>query len=942
MSFSTGSLVKARGREWVVLPGSDETLLLLRPLGGSDDEIAGVYLPLERVESASFDLPDPKMTGDHLSCKMLRNAVRLCSRSSAGPFRSFSKLGFEPRPYQLVPLIMALKLDPIRLLIADDVGIGKTIEACLIAKELFDRGEIQKIAVLCPPHLAEQWQKELYERFHMDFELVLSSTVSKLESRCALGQSLFDIYLHVIVSMDFIKTDRRREEFARSCPEFVIIDEAHSCAFGFENRGGRHQRHLLVKKLAENPGRHVVLVTATPHSGKEDAFRSLLTLLKPEFLTLPPDLAGAENEKYRRMLAAHFIQRRRGDISHFMESKTVFPKREEKEETYHLSSEYGDFFKKALDFTREIVREDSGNEYKKRIRWWSALALLRSVGSSPAAAEQTLRNRSAALAAESLEEINEIGKRSVFDIDGDDLFETTDVTPGSDTETGVSEKNDTGNKLKKMAEEAKKLCGKKDEKLQRAAVHIKKLIADGYNPIIFCRFIPTAEYLANELKLMLPKDIAITAVTGELPPADRETRVLELSNNPRRVLVCTDCLSEGINLQDNFDAVMHYDLSWNPTRHEQREGRVDRYGQKSPGVRVLTYYGVDNPIDGIVLDVLVRKHKKIKTSLGISVPVPLNSESLVEAIFEGLLLRENETSSQLLLPGLEEYLKPSLEKFSKEWESSADREKRSRTIFAQETIKVDEIARELNDAWEQTGTKAEVRDFLVSALKASRAIVSDKHEFLNIDMKETPRALRDHLQIGDKPINISFEYPAPENVTYLTRTHPLVEGLASYVMDASLDRLSDALARRAGAIRTKAVSQRTTVLLVRFRYDITMKKGARETSNLVEECVMIGFRGAASKAEWLDKDEVESLLIALPAQNITPEQAADFVENIVNNFSELVPQIEKEGYARAEKLLISHRRLRDEANIKGVTYKISPKLPADILGIYVYLPALAL
>lgn len=942
MSFSTGSLVKARGREWVVLPGSDETLLLLRPLGGSDDEIAGVYLPLERVESASFDLPDPKMTGDHLSCKMLRNAVRLCSRSSAGPFRSFSKLGFEPRPYQLVPLIMALKLDPIRLLIADDVGIGKTIEACLIAKELFDRGEIQKIAVLCPPHLAEQWQKELYERFHMDFELVLSSTVSKLESRCALGQSLFDIYPHVIVSMDFIKTDRRREEFARSCPEFVIIDEAHSCAFGFENRGGRHQRHLLVKKLAENPGRHVVLVTATPHSGKEDAFRSLLTLLKPEFSTLPPDLAGAENEKYRRMLAAHFIQRRRGDISHFMESKTVFPKREEKEETYHLSSEYGDFFKKALDFTREIVREDSGNEYKKRIRWWSALALLRSVGSSPAAAEQTLRNRSAALAAESLEEINEIGKRSVFDIDGDDLFETTDVTPGSDTETGVSEKSDTRNKLKKMAEEAKKLYGKKDEKLQRAAVHIKKLIADGYNPIIFCRFIPTAEYLAKELKLMLPKDIAITAVTGELPPADRETRVLELSNNPRRVLVCTDCLSEGINLQDNFDAVMHYDLSWNPTRHEQREGRVDRYGQKSPGVRVLTYYGVDNPIDGIVLDVLVRKHKKIKTSLGISVPVPLNSESLVEAIFEGLLLRENETSSQLLLPGLEEYLKPSLEKFSKEWESSADREKRSRTIFAQETIKVDEIARELNDAWEQTGTKAEVRDFLVSALKASRAIVSDKHDFLNIDMKETPRALRDHLQIGDKPINISFEYPAPENVTYLTRTHPLVEGLASYVMDASLDRLSDALARRAGAIRTKAVSQRTTVLLVRFRYDITMKKGARETSNLVEECVMIGFRGAASKAEWLDKDEVESLLTALPAQNITPEQAADFVENVVNNFSELVPQIEKEGYARAEKLLISHRRLRDEANIKGVTYKISPKLPADILGIYIYLPALAL
>jgi superfamily II DNA or RNA helicase len=942
MNFSTGSLVKARGREWVILPGSDESLLLLRPLGGSDEEIAGVYLPLEKVESASFDLPDPKLTGDHLSCKMLRNAVRLCSRSSAGPFRSFSKLGFEPRPYQLVPLIMALKLDPVRLLIADDVGIGKTIEACLIGKELLDRGEIQRIAILCPPHLAEQWQTELYVKFHMEFELVLSSTVSKLESRCALGQSLFDIYPHVIVSMDFIKSDRRREEFARSCPEFVIIDEAHSCAFGIESRGGRHQRHQLVKKLAENPDRHMVLVTATPHSGKEDAFRSLLSLLKSDFSKLPPDLAGAENEKHRRILASHFIQRRRGDIIHFMKSETVFPDREEKEETYHLSHEYGDFFKKVLNFTREIVKEEGGNEYKKRIRWWSALALLRSVGSSPAAAEQTLRNRSAALSAESLEEINEIGKRSVFDIDSDDLFETTDVTPGSNTEADASEKSDTGKKLLKMADEAKKLCGPKDQKLQLAAGHIKKFIADGYNPIIFCRFIPTAEYLEKELKSLLPKDVVIMAVTGNLPPADRETRVLELSKNSKRVLVCTDCLSEGVNLQDNFDAVMHYDLSWNPTRHEQREGRVDRYGQKNSSVRVLTYYGADNPIDGIVLEVLIKKHKKIKTSLGISVPVPLNSESLVEAIFEGLLLRKTETSDQLFLPGLEEFLKPSTEKFAKEWEGSAEREKRSRTVFAQETIKVDEVARELNDAWEQMGTRDDAREFLVGALKSSRAIVIDKQKFLNIDMRETTRALRDHLQIDDNAINIGFEYPAPKNVTYVTRTHPFIEGLATYVMDASLDKLSDSIARRAGAIRTKAVSQRTTVLLVRFRYDITTKKGARETSNLIEECAMIGFRGAAAKAEWLAKDEVEALLAALPAQNITPEQAADFIENVESNFSRLIPQIEKEGHERAEKLLISHRRLRDEANIKGVTYKISPKLPADILGIYLYLPALAL
>src|SRR5581483_3134933 len=101
-------------------------------------------------------LPDPADVGDARSARLLRDALRLTFRSSAGPFRSFGRIAVEPRPYQLVPLMMSLKLDPVRLLIADDVGIGKTIEAAVIARELFDRGEIRRLTVLCPPHLAEQ------------------------------------------------------------------------------------------------------------------------------------------------------------------------------------------------------------------------------------------------------------------------------------------------------------------------------------------------------------------------------------------------------------------------------------------------------------------------------------------------------------------------------------------------------------------------------------------------------------------------------------------------------------------------------------------------------------------------------------------------------------------------------------------------------------------
>jgi SNF2 family DNA or RNA helicase len=259
---------------------------------------------------------------------------------------------------------MALKLDPVRLLVADDVGLGKTVEACLIARELLDRGEIRRIAVLCPPQIAEQWQRELELKFHIEAELVLPSTATRLERRCRVGESLFDIYPFVVVSTDFIKSDRRRDDFLRSCPEFVIVDEAHTCAWSGEGRGGRHQRHRLVEGLAAPAKkRHVVLVTATPHSGNEQAFRSLLGLLNPDFVNLPDDIGGKENEAIRRRLAAHLVQRRRGDIRHFLRSDTPFPEREEADESYKLGDDYRKLFARVLEYALNEALVRSRREY---------------------------------------------------------------------------------------------------------------------------------------------------------------------------------------------------------------------------------------------------------------------------------------------------------------------------------------------------------------------------------------------------------------------------------------------------------------------------------------------------------------------------------------------------------------------------------------------------
>jgi len=940
MTNAVGSLVRARGREWVVLPGSTPELVILRPLGGSDNETTGICTALETVEPASFALPDPAHVGDHRSCRMLRDALRLGFRSSAGPFRCFGQISVEPRPYQLVPLLMGLQLDPVRLLIADDVGIGKTVEALLIARELIDRGECQRLSVLCPPHLAEQWQAEMRDKFHIDAKLVLASTARRLERNLGMDQSLFDVYPYTVVSLDYIKADRRRDEFLRTCPELVIVDEAHTCAFDDVASRGRHQRHNLVRRLAEDEDRHLILVTATPHSGKEEAFRSLLSFLDPSFRNLPPDLFGKENESIRRNLARYFIQRRRADIEHFLDEDTHFPTREEAEHHYSLTPEYKHVFGKALDYAREIARDESGGRHRQRVRWWSALALLRALASSPAAAAQTLRNRSPAADTETVEQADEIGKEQIFDQADPELLGNADVTPGADP-SGVEDTDSKRRRLLALAREADQLRGDSDAKLVKAVTLIKGLLKDGFSPIVFCRFIDTAEYLGEELRSRLSNRTTVGIVTGKLPPQEREQRVLELGQESPRVLVCTDCLSEGINLQQDFDAVMHYDLSWNPTRHEQREGRVDRFGQDRDVVRTLTYYGIDNQIDGIVLDVLLRKHKTIRSSIGISVPVPADTSAVAEAIFEGLLLREQSGSSKDLLPGLDEYLREDRESLHAEWERAGEREKRSRTMFSHEGIqsRVDEVAKELNAARHAVGSHTDVQRFTTEVVPAYGGIIHSKPHGYTLELSETPLPLRDTLSVHDKlKLDVSFKLPVADGTIYLSRTHPLIEGLANYVLATALDDPEGAIARRCGAIRTDAVDRRTTLLLLRYRFHIQVSRGETSRELLAEDSEIIGFRGSPQNAEWISTQEAEALLEAKPSENIPGELRSTFVQRVIDGYDAIKEQLNSRALERGNALLDAHRRVRTAARWKGVRYSVHPELPPDVLGIYVYLP----
>ncbi len=947
-TFTIGSLVRTRGREWVVLPESSDDLLVLRPLGGADRETAGIYLPLEcdDVTPATFDLPStaPSDMGDFQSCQLLRDAVRLSFRAGAGPFRSFGRMSVEPRPYQLVPLLMALKLNPVRLLIADDVGIGKTVEACLIAKELMDRGEIQRLAVLCPPHLAEQWQKELSDKFHIEAELVLPSTIARLERNLGANQSLFDLHPFVVVSTDFIKSDRYRSEFTNRCPEFVIVDEAHTVAYSAEGNRSKHQRHQLVARLAQDATRHLVLVTATPHSGDETAFRSLLGLLKREFADLPADLSGATHEKERRALALHLVQRRRADIREYMRAATPFPLREEKEESYALGDDYRSLFQTALNYARERVQDKTIGKRQQRVRWWSVLALLRSLASSPAAAAATLRARSLTVEAGDEAAVDRVGERTVLDLDDADAEEYPDLIPGSLDEGEEGAGGSEREQLLTMARRAEKLRGPEfDTKLKKAITLIRSLLNDGYNPIVFCRFIATAEYLAEQLRAALPRTVAVQAVTGTLPPVEREQRVIELGAKEKRVLVATDCLSEGVNLQEHFDAVLHYDLSWNPTRHEQREGRVDRYGQKTPAVRTITFFGADNQIDGVVLEVLLRKHKSIRNSLGISVPVPGKTNDVVQALMQGVILRGRAAGgSQKSFFDLDESFASELyEDLHKEWEDASSKERRSRTVFAQQSIKVETVEAEWKATSAAIGTGVDVERFVRCAVELHGGSASAQGRVVRLNLPAAPALREIFRDNGALRANLDavFELPVPDGAELLTRMHPAVEELATWVVSSVLDPHLEGAARRAGVLRTRAVKTRTTLLLLRLRHHIVnTRRGGAENTLLAEEALLLGFEGAPESAIWLPPAEAEALLAAQPHGNMHPQQAADFVQQVVDGFPHLTPHLAGFADERAQDLLYAHRDVRADAGLTNIRTDVRPQLPVDVLGIYVLLP----
>ena len=370
-------------------------------------------------------------------------------------------------------------------------------------------------------------------------------------------------------------------------------------------------------------------------------------------------------------------------------------------------------------------------------------------------------------------------------------------------------------------------------------------------------------------------------------------------------------------------------------RHEQRAGRVDRFGQKRETVKVLTFYGRDNPIDAKVLEVLLRKHNSIRSALGISVPVPARTNEVIEALVDSLLSSRGE-GEQMVLGGFEEYLATRGDELFKAWEEASNKEKRSRTMFAQLSIHPEEVAAEHSEAKASSGSQQEARSFFRTSLEAHGAVITGDDP-MSIILRNVPQALKDSMACPDE-FRATFDFPPQEGVHYLSRTHPWVEGLASYVLDCALDPLARSLARRSGVIRTSGVAVRTTLLLLRFRYHIITNRVGKENRLLAEDCHLMAFEGASDSPKWIGAEEAEALLGQHPTANIAEDEAIHFLEPVIRSHYLLAKAIDAEAGVKGNRLLKSHLRVRAAARLKGVSVRIEHQPPADLLGVFIYLP----
>ena len=578
----------------------------------------------------------------------------------------------EPLPHQITAVYEEmLQRQPLRFLLADDPGAGKTIMAGLLIRELIARGDLQRCLVVCPGSLAEQWQDELYRRFQLPFEIM---TNDKLES-ARTGNWFFENHL-VIARLDKLSRNedvQAKLEFPDTHWDLVVCDEAHKMSASFFGGEIKYTKRYQLGQKLSTLTRNFLLMTATPHNGKEEDFQLFMALIDGDrFEGRFRDGVHASDvsDLMRRMVKEKLLK---------FDATPLFPPRVAKTVPYSLSDKETELYKAVTDYVREEFNRAEALQKDKRGTVGFALTILqRRLASSPEAIYQSLRRRRERLEGRLRElellqhgAISQALTRSVPTYDEEEFHDLEDAPDQEieDTEDQILDQATAARTIDELKAEIATLAdleklalkvrhGGEDKKWRELAELLNEIFRsatianqmaedsqayDGGVPtpkaspnqklVIFTEHRDTLSYLFNRVSTLLGTPGAVVTIHGSMGREDRMKAQEAFRHDPEvKILVATDAAGEGINLQ-RAHLMVNYDLPWNPNRLEQRFGRIHRIGQTE--VCFLWNLVADETREGDVYRTLLEKLERAREALGGQV-----FDVLGKVVFDGKPLRE--------------------------------------------------------------------------------------------------------------------------------------------------------------------------------------------------------------------------------------------------------------------------------------------------------------
>ena len=633
----TDALVTVVSVRWF---GSDAMELTYRGASGElgseilyrDDEAR-----LEVVEQGrpwSFD-------GDGELFRLVSEALRIHLAHLFDPTLAVHTSLVEPLPHQITAVYEAmLPRQPLRFLLADDPGAGKTIMTGLLMKELIARGDLQRCLVVCPGSLAEQWQDELYQRFHLNFEIFTNDKAAAART----GNWFLETDL-VIARLDKLARDEALQEKlqAPDCRwDLIVCDEAHKMSACFTGGEIRYTKRYRLGQLLGGLTRHLLLLTATPHNGKEEDFQLFMALLDGDRFEgrFRDGVHAADvSDLMRRMVKERLLT---------FDATPLFPERVAHTIPYQLSTVEAHLYQAVTSYVREEFNRAEALENNGRAGTVGfALTLLqRRLASSPEAIYQSLLRRRERLQSRLRElELLRRGSKAAarqalvrVDVDADDLEDLEDL-PADEQEERTEEILDQATAARSVTELKAEIAtlrhveevarsvrrGGRDAKWQQLAGLLGEILpsgatalsSDGNKPpqklVIFTEHRDTLAYLRARITTMLGRE-AVVVIHGGMGREERAKAQESFRHDPGvLILLATDAAGEGINLQ-RAHLMVNYDLPWNPNRLEQRFGRIHRIGQTE--VCHLWNLVAEETREGDVYRRLLEKLDQARESLG--------------------------------------------------------------------------------------------------------------------------------------------------------------------------------------------------------------------------------------------------------------------------------------------------------------------------------------